>query len=744
MTLPPSSSDNDAPQSSSFDRLHPGLQRWVWNKGWTSLRDIQERAISAILDGDHDILIAAATAGGKTEAALLPVLTRVASQAAPGIRILGISPLKALINDQYRRLEELGEAVDLPIHRWHGDVAEVHKTRVLKNPSGLLLITPESVEAMFIRRGTLIRHLFEGLSFVVVDELHAFVGSERGCQLQTLLHRLELVLRRRIPRIGLSATLGDMAIAAEFLRPDDGKDVVQLVSSEPAGEVRLQLRGYVRRDSPVGQESQEATPSAFRQIAGHIYEHLRGQRNLIFINRKSTVEEYADGLRTLCETQNVPNEFFPHHGSLSKGLREDVERLLKEGDAPVSAVCTSTLELGIDIGEVESIVQIGSPPAVASLRQRLGRSGRRGGPAVLRIYVDEPEIRADTAMLDTLRLETFQTAAMVSLLLRGWIEPPVAGALHLSTLVQQTLSLIAQVGGATAHEIWRAICESGPFRGVDAPMFATFLRSLSAHDLVTQSSEETLLLDVQGERLVNDYEFYSAFSSDDEYRIEHEGRLLGSIPIKHALIPGQMLIFAGRRWTVQRVDEEQKRVSVVPAAGGSPPRYFGGGAMVHDKVREEMFRVYIGNEVPAFLDPGAKSLLAQGRESFLALRLHERRIVSSGDDCHAFLWAGDRVLDTIAAMLRQRDVRSAVWHICLLVSDTDERGLIGHFENIMAEPPHDPKALAAFVANKKREKHDHFLSEDLLCADYASRDLDVSGARRVLRHVLEGRSPLSE
>ena len=744
MNSPPSSSDDGTPRSSSFDRLHPALQRWVWKKGWSSLRDIQERAIPAILDGEPDILIAAATAGGKTEAALLPVLTRVAAQSAPGIRVLGISPLKALINDQYRRLEELGEAVNLPIHRWHGDIAEAQKKRVLKNPAGVLLITPESVEAMFIRRGTLIRNLFAGLGFVVVDELHAFVGSERGCQLQTLLHRLELVLRRRIPRIGLSATLGDMAIAAEFLRPNQGGEVIHLVSSEPGGEVRLQLRGYVQPKLPLGQAEQVMTPTAFRQIAGHIYENLRGKRNLIFANRKSTVEEYADGLRTLCETQNVPNEFFPHHGSLSKGLREDVERLLKNGEAPVSAVCTSTLELGIDIGDVESVAQIGSPPAVASLRQRLGRSGRRGGPAILRIYVDEQEIRADTPLLDTLRLKTFESAAMVSLLLRGWIEPPVVGALHLSTLVQQTLSLIAQVGGANAQEIWRGLCERGPFGGVDAPTFGTFLRSLSAHELIIQSSDGTLLLGAQGERLVNDYDFYSAFSSDEEYRIEHEGRLLGSIPIRHALIPGQMLIFAGRRWTVRRIDEEQKRVSVVPAAGGSPPAYFGGGARVHDRVREEMFRFYVGNEVPAFLDPSAKSLLAQGRELFHELRLAECRMIASGDDLHAFLWAGDRVLDTIAAMLRQRDVVSTAYRICLLVPDADERVLIGHFENIMAEPPQDPKVLAASVANKRREKHDQFLSEELLCADYASRDLDVGGARRVLRRVLEGLSPISE
>jgi ATP-dependent Lhr-like helicase len=743
MISPPSNSDRGKAQSAAFARLHPALQRWIWTQGWPSLRDIQERAIPAILDGDKDILISAATAGGKTEAAILPILTRVVAADTPGIRVMGVSPLKALINDQYRRLEEIGEAVGLPIHRWHGDVAEANKSRLLKHPAGLLLITPESLEAMFVRRGTLIRNLFAGLGFIVVDELHAFVGSERGRQLQTLLHRLELVLRRRVPRIGLSATIGDMGMAAEFLRPAGGTHVCQIASSDQGGEVRLQLRGYIDPKMRRDVTEEQMGPSAFREIVEHIYENLRRRHNLIFVNQKSAVEKYSDGLRTLCETRNVPNEFFPHHGSLSKGLREDVERMLKSGDTPVSAVCTSTLELGIDIGDVETIAQIGSPPAVASMRQRLGRSGRRGEPAVLRIYIDEPEISPATPVLDTMRLETFETAAMVSLLVAGWCEPPIPHALHLSTLLQQSLSAIAQVGGAKAQDLWQGLCQSGPFLGIDNAMFAAFLRSLAANGLLVQSSEGVLLLGEAGERLVNNYDFYSAFVTDDEYRIEHEGRPLGSIPINHALIPGQMLIFGGRRWTVQHVDDEQKRISVIPARGGTPPRYFGGGAKIHDRVRENMFQLYVGHDVPAFLDSGAKKLFAQGRESFHELRLMERRIVQHGDDCHTFLWTGDRVLDTIVALLRQRNVSSAPCAICLLTSGVDERGIIGHFEAILSEPPQDPKVLASAVRNKRREKHDRFLTEELLCADYASRDLDVEGARRVLGRVLDGLSPIA-
>jgi ATP-dependent Lhr-like helicase len=244
--LPPSSSDTgsgDRP-SFGFNRLHEHVQRWIWDQGWTDLRDIQERAIDPILNGGRDVIIAAATAGGKTEAAFLPICSQVI--AAPGgcVRALYVSPLKALINDQFDRLERLCERLEIPVHRWHGDVSSSHKRQVLSDPAGILLITPESLEALFVLRGTAIAKLFGGLDFVVVDELHSFIGSERGQQLQSLLSRLELVLRRRIPRIALSATLGDMELAADFLRPGRRLPCDILVSDESRQEVRLQVRGY--------------------------------------------------------------------------------------------------------------------------------------------------------------------------------------------------------------------------------------------------------------------------------------------------------------------------------------------------------------------------------------------------------------------------------------------------------------------------------------------------------------------
>ncbi|MBK8232070.1 MAG: hypothetical protein IPK72_16190 [Candidatus Eisenbacteria bacterium] len=420
----------------------------------------------------------------------------------------------------------------------------------------------------------------------------------------------------------MSATLGDMDLAASFLRPSGRSKVHQVVSSGGGAEVQLQVRGYVG-------DHVDLSPD----ISAHLYKVLRGGRHLVFINRKSQVEAYSAALRDKCVRTRVPNEFLPHHGSLSKELREDAEQRLRAGELPTTVICSSTLELGIDIGNVESVAQVGGPIGVASMRQRLGRSGRRGGASVLRTYVEEPAVTPKTAVPDLLRWELVETTAMVELLIARWIEPPGDRALHLSTLVQQTLSVIAEYGGRRAEWIWEHLCGGGPFQLVSRSMFAALLRALGQRDLVVQTSDGVLLLGVVGERLVNHYEFYTAFATPEEYRIEHEGRALGAIPIYHTLLPGGMITFAGKRWVVLAINEEQGRIEVRPGPAGPVPHFFGGGAPVHDRVRQEMFRLYVRPEVPRYLDGTARTLLSEGRGHFHRMKLQERAIVEDGFGC---------------------------------------------------------------------------------------------------------------
>lgn len=741
--------------SSAFDLLHPHVQRWIWKQKWTELRDIQEAAAQPILDASSDIVIASATAGGKTEAAFLPIASALASEksSAPGIRALYVSPLKALINDQYHRLEPLFAELEIGVHPWHGDVVGGRKKRLLEKPEGVLLITPESLEAFFVLRGTRLQGVFGTLRYVVVDELHAYMGAERGRQLQTLLHRLELVTRRRVPRVALSATLGDMDMACEYLRPGGGKGVRRILSTGTGQAAKLQLRGYrvtpprvthreALEEERVGREVEleDVTTGDAIEISHDLYETLRGGRHLAFANRRADVELYTDLLRRMCERSRVPNEFWPHHGSLDRTLREDAEAALKGAERPASIVATTTLELGIDVGQVESIAQIGPPPTVASMRQRLGRSGRRGDPAVLRIYVQESEIDATTAPQDQLRTALVQSVAMVRLLVQRWYEPPPSQALHLSTLVQQVLSMIAQYGGVRADQAWSALCKTGPFSGVNSEMFGRLLRDLGDKELIVQDHQGMLVLDLLGERVVNHHDFYAAFCTPEEYRLVSGSRTIGTLPILFPLIVGVLIIFAGRRWRVVGIDERSRTVELVPAAGGRPPTFGGSGALVHDRVREEMRDVYLEDDSPQFLNPEGMALLNEGREAFRRFELHRGSVLGVGKDTLLFPWVGDRAKNTLLLLLRSLGLSVIDEDVALLVEDRGPEDIRGHLKTLQSAGVPSALELARSVENKETAKHHRFLSEELLVQDYASSHLDTASALGAINRLLAGSS----
>lgn len=718
--------------------MHPEVQRWVYNRRWTALRDAQAEAIRPLLS-HRDTIIAAPTAGGKTEAAYLPICTAVADCETRGIRVLNVSPLKALINDQYDRLCDLCAGLEIPVHRWHGDVPSSRKQGLMRNPDGVLLITPESLEALFVTRGSQLAGALSALEYVVVDELHVFIGSERGKQVQSLMHRLELTLRRRLCRVGLSATLGDMGLAAAYLRPSAPEDVVLIVSGAGTQEVQLIVKGYTcPTEAPEsdGEEDALATPSQ-RAIAAYLWERLRGGHHLIFANSRSAVELYSDQLRVMCEKRRFPNEFLPHHGNLAREVREDTEARLKDTERPASAVCTSTLELGVDIGSVDSIAQIGVAPSVASVRQRLGRSGRREGkPCVMRQFIEEEALNAETPPQAAIRPHLFQAVAMIRLLVDDWCEPPDPAALHLSTLVQQVLSLIAQFGAVQPQEAWKALCAHGPFNAVSQAMFADLLSSSAKAELISQIHDSTLVLAATGERIVNHYTFYSAFETPREFRIVAGERTLGTVPIDFPLVVDMYIIFAGRRWRVVDVDEERLVVEVSPAPAGRAPQFHSGRGLIHDRVREEMGRLYLDDGMPGFLDGGAQDLLAEGRSEFRRLSLDKRAVAAWNGDLALFPWRGDRVMNTLQVALVARGLEVAPSGPALVVSGVSRSDLGSALEALIAQGPPDPVSLASHARNKMTEKYHWCLSEQLLCADYASSRLDISGAWSCLPDLL--------
>lgn len=735
MNLPPSDSE-----SSSFGLLDYRIQRWIWDEGWTSLRDAQEHAVPALVKADRDVIIAAATAAGKTEAAFLPVLTHLLNHADTPGSVLYISPLKALINDQWERLSRLCEKLEIPVVAWHGDVAASKKQRFLKAPEGVLLITPESLEALFVNRGSSLSGIFNNLRYIVVDELHAFIGSERGKQLQSLMYRVEQVAGRTLPRVGLSATLGDMSMASNFLCPDRAESVNIIESKNSGQTLHVQVRGYIQApisklvqptthlqpDTSDEESDDQGSPDV--AIANHLYRVLRGSNNLVFPNSRKQVEEFSDRLRRCCERDGVPNEFWPHHGSLSKDLREQTEQALKAGNHAATAVCTTTLELGIDIGSIKNVVQIGPPPSVASLRQRLGRSGRRPGEAaVLRAYCKERPLSDDSTLSDQLRQGLVQTIAMIRLLTASWFEPPRAQGLHASTLVQQCLSIIAQCGGATAPELWSRLVVKGAFAQIDKADFLQLLKALGDKELIIQESSGLLLPGTLGERLINHYEFYSAFTSDEEFRLVCAGKTLGSVPVSTPLTKDQRIIFGGRRWQVQDIDLEAKVIVVCAASGGAPPQFDGLGAMIHDRVRQEM-RTLLSETTPCpFIDRTAQSLLDEARKLFIALELAQQQLIDKSGHCLLVSWLGDYANDALCILLKHVGIRCEAEGLFI-----NARGsrieVVSALKRVGQLESTDLKTLLADVKNMRREKWDWALPEALLMKSFASISLDIDTA----------------
>jgi len=737
-----------ASESSAFYLLDERVQRFIWSEGWESLRDAQEAAIPFIVKGDRDVIVAAATAAGKTEAAFFPALTYIVQTPAPGL-IVYISPLKALINDQFGRLDRLCEQLDLPVWPWHGDISASLKTRFLQKRHGVLLITPESLEALLCNRGSQLASAFDRLAFFVVDELHAFIGSERGKQLQSLMHRVEAVLRRTVPRIGLSATLGDMNLAKQFLRPGKGAAVQLIESKSTGGTLLVQVKGYEEPAAPPKMPGASGDPLAHEdegkqliapgQLAVHLFESLRGSNNLIFPNSKRLVELYTHELNKLCDQRKVPNEFWPHHGSLSKELRADTEAALKQKEMPASAVCTNTLELGIDIGAVKSVAQIGPPHTVASLRQRLGRSGRRKGePATLRGYVVEDELGPRSLLTSQLRWQTVQLVAMVSLLAEGWFEPPRIHGAHLSTLVQQMLSAVAQESGLKIGELYKLLCgPQAPFTEVSTQEFVQLVRHLAQKDLVMQESSGDLLPGVLGEKFVNHFQFYAAFASEEEYRVVTGGRTLGTIPVQFSLRVGERILFGGKTWRVEEVDDEHKAIYVSRTSGGVPPPFSDGAGGIHRVVRDRMRELYGSETLPTYLDKTAQRFLTEGRRTYSDAELATSTHLAMGRDTLLTTWMSDAGNEALACFLMRRGFEIGRSDLGVLVTAGEH--VIGDILDALidagSEEPPTPDLLLEGAAHLQREKWDWALPPGLLNKTFASQHLDVDEALGWMRKV---------
>lgn len=722
----------------SYQKLHPVVQKWIYKQGWDDLRGIQKKSIDPILSGNTDVVISASTASGKTEAAFLPACSAIAEQ-KDSFGIIYISPLKALINDQYRRLEELSDMLDMTVTPWHGDSLQSKKKKAKRDPQGILLITPESLESLLIRESGWVKTAFDSLQYIIIDEYHAFIGSERGFQLQSLMYRLESLLERKkpIPRIALSATLGDMGSVLSYLRPVKSLPCKLIEGSKNHSTLKIQIRGYIDRKPDQSNE----ILSADMQITKDLYGLLRGDSHLVFANSRGRTEKFSAELSDMCKENAVPNEFFPHHGSLAKELRQELESRLQQESKPTTAVCTMTLELGIDIGKVKSVAQVTAPHSVASLRQRLGRSGRRDDPAILRMFIAEDELTLSSNIVDNLRVELLQSIAMVRLLLiKKWYEPADTEQFHFSTLLHQILAVISQWGGVRADQLWALLCKSGSFSKVSMEHFKILLTDMGEQRLITQLSSGELVIGDKGEKLVGHYTFYAVFNTPEEFRIIANGKTLGSIPLDNQIIAGQIIVFAGRRWIIESIETGQKAIYVKGAKGGKPPNFSGGSMSVHDEVRQEMYQIYMLGDYQInandsyldFLDPTAKELFSEGLKAFQDLSLAKSFIISQGKSVYIIPWLGDKIVHTLKYLFIKHDYKNiSVYGGIIEIQGVQELEVINTFKRLIKDKVVTNTELAEIIVErevKHLEKYDYLLPEQLLNIGYGAKVFDVNGA----------------
>lgn len=716
-------------ESSSFDQLSYGVQRWIYRQGWNALRAVQEKATPVILQGREDILITAPTAGGKTEAAFLPVVSWLENSGVEGgYGALCLSPLKALINDQYQRLLPLCESAGTAITPWHGDISSSVKKRSWKAPSGILMITPESLEAMFVTRSHELKERVNSLQYVIVDEFHAFIGRERGQQLISLLARLEELIGRPLCRIALSATIGDPSIALRCLRPDESRPGVHLDVSHEALQLQLALKTYIL--------GKEADLPASIDMAKDLFQWLRGSSHLVFANSRRTVEEITDLLAKHCEAAGLPVEFFAHHGSLSRDARHFVEQRLKEGNKPTTAIATSTLELGIDIGDVTSVAQIGAPANVSSVRQRLGRSGRRDGhSAILRLLVTGHSQKKKPCPIDLLEIELFQTIAVIELMFERWIEPPDEHALHLSTLIQQLLSMIAFKGGVTAANAYQVLCRKGPWRQITSEFFGRVLRALGGNQVIAQLPSGELIVDSIGERLVSSHTFYTAFEVPEEYRLVANGKTLGTLPVTTPYIEGQMLLFSGRRWAVDSIDSTAKIMTLVRAKKGQAPTFGGEAAPVHRAIRQRMLELYKNEHTPRFCDDQTVTLMSDARRYFCDNNIANEPLVTDGNYGFWFVWEDDRVLDTLKVCATLTSSAADRMGPCVIIDNPRNiQDVALRLQEFLVS--HSKEEICEKVDAQPLGKFDEFLGEELIKESFVAEKLDIDGAVAYLGFLL--------
>lgn len=624
-----------------FSRYSPFIQQYIYQSGWEQLRAIQAAAGDAIFNTDSNVLLSASTASGKTEAAFFPIITLMQEDPPTSVGCLYIAPLKALINDQFIRLNDICEEGGIPVWHWHGDVSQSQKRKLMQHPSGILQITPESLEAMLLHKHADIPHLFGDLRFVVIDEIHSFLRGDRGGQTLCIIERLARLAGVNPRRIGLSATIGDTKEVGRFLSAGTGRGTVIPRLKSSGAHWRLSMEHFYNHGPQAGiDKTGDNTETVFDPGLNYIYEYTRGHKCLVFSNSREECEAVTSTLRQYCEAKHEPDRFLIHHGNLSVAYRQSAEQEIKRDESLKTVCTTSTLELGIDIGRLERAFQVDAPFTVSSFLQRMGRTGRRGAPAEMWFVMREEHAEARALLPETIPWKLLQGIALVQLYLEEhWVEPPRTGRLPYSLLYHQTMSTLASGGEMTPAELAQKVLTLSYFRNISQDDFRILLQHLISIDHIQKTENGGLIVGLAGERIVNSFKFYAVFQENEEYNVKCESEELGTI-VKPPPVNDKIAI-AGRVWVVEEVDIKRHLVYCHPVKG-IIPAYFGiEPGDIHTRILQRMLKVLQEDTEYPYLLPNAKARLAQARDAARKSGLGVRPLLHLGGNMYCLLpWLG--------------------------------------------------------------------------------------------------------
>lgn len=732
----------------AFDRYAPFVQEYIYQNHWENLRSIQVAAADAIFNTDENVLLTASTASGKTEAAFFPIITLFSEDMPSSVGCIYIGPLKALINDQFSRLNDLCAEADIPVWHWHGDVAQSHKAKLMRHPSGILQITPESLEALLLHKHAAIAKLFGDLRFVVIDEVHSLLRGDRGGQTLCLIERLSRIAGVNPRRIGLSATIGDPEGTGEFLSLGTGRKTIIPKIDAKGSKWRLSMEHFYVKDAqaaedkqipgalPVLEEKTDDAPANADPGIGYIFEHTRGKKCLVFVNSREECEMVTTTLRHYCELNHEPDRFLVHHGNLSASYRETAEGIMKDDSQYMTTVTTATLELGIDIGRLERAFQIDAPWTVSSFLQRMGRTGRRELPPEMWFVIreDEPEVRA--MLPTTIPWKLLQGIALVQLYLEErWVEPPRLDRLPFSLLYHQTMSTLASCGELSPRALADRVLRLHYFHRITQEDYRVLLRHLIATDHIQQTEQGGLIVGLAGERVINSFKFYGVFQESEEYTVRSESQELGTVVSPPPV--GEKLAIAGHVWQVLDVDHK-RRLIYCQQVKGSVPAYFGQcPGDLHTKILERMRRVLQEDRQYPYLMKNAVARLEQARFTAAHSGAADKTLINLGGNMWCLLpWVGTYTFLTMERFLKikcadrlgLRNLDSARPFFIQFTMKADESA----FFRVLAEEirkPIDPMELVYPKELPLFDKYDEYLPEELVKKGFALGVLDVDGLR---------------